>query len=492
VSVLGIPPLRARELRAREKKKGRSKMRLVDAWATARLGTVMLLATASVPVIASTEPDLGARAAAAPINQVAAAAYRLVGPSARSVRVPAGLQAAIGKTLVDRAVTSGAITNGPFIAPSPAPAVTFTGSPTAQLGYSVALSANGRVALVGAPGTDASGDELGAAYVYNERGAKWSTTPTATFTSRSGAGLGSAVALSADGRVALVGADAYGDYSGSAYVYDEVGGRWSATPAATFTGYSDASAKLGSSVALSANGQVALVGAPGTSSGDGAAFIYNEAAGRWPTTPGAMFVGSPDSGAYLGSSVALSANGQVALVAAPVTSSYRGAAYVYGKSGGSWSTTPAATFTGASAGTQLGSSVALSADGQVALVGADTTGSNSGGAAYVYGKPGGSWSTTPAATFTDRSLARLGSAVVLSANGRVALVGAFVGSSYQQGGAADIYDESGGKWSARPAATFTGSTGMGLGCSVALSANGEVALVGTYAGGAYIYMPRDS
>ena len=189
-----------------------------------------------------------------------------------------------------------------------------------EVGTSVALSANGEVALVGGPGGGYAPSNDGAAYLYAESAGTWPSTPTATFAGAPGSGgkLGSAVALSAEGTVALVGAPV-ASY-GAAYLYLAHGGDWSSMPAATFTGppSTDGGGEFGSSVALSASGQVALVGAPGAgTSYDGAGYLYSESGATWPSSPTAFFPGPPGAGAEDGNSVALSANGQVALLGAP-------------------------------------------------------------------------------------------------------------------------------------------------------------------------------
>ena len=157
------------------------------------------------------------------------------------------------------------------------------------------------------------------------------------------------MALSADGQAALVGAPEASSFDGAAYLYHESAGAWPTTPAASFTG--TGSEELGWSVALSADGQAALVGAPYASSGNGAAYVYAESAGAWPSTPAASFAGT--GGGYFGYSVALSADGQAALVGAPFAGSENGAAYVYAESAGAWPTTPAASFAG-TGGEELG------------------------------------------------------------------------------------------------------------------------------------------
>ena len=313
------------------------------------------------------------------------------------------------------------------------PVAAFRGG-SGGFGYSVALSADGREALVGAPFT--SSNEEGAVYVYKESADGWPTRPVATLSGRPGDFLGSAVALSADGREALVGAPTAGaGFGGAAYLYAERAGSWPGTPSASFPS-SSSDEGLASSVALSADGQVVLVGTQFARSGDGAAYLFSESAGSWPNTPTASFIGSGGEG--LGSSLALSADGQVALVGAPFASAVNGAAYLYTRSAGSWPTVPAAIFTG-SLDQSLGSSVGLSADGQVALVGGPGA-LLGGGTANVYKESAGRWHTSPVAAFRGGSSEGLGSSVALSADGRAALVGA---DTAWPGGAAFVYTSPG-------------------------------------------------
>jgi hypothetical protein len=92
------------------------------------------------------------------------------------------------------------------------------------------------------------------------------------------------------------------------------------------------------------------------------------------SSPTATLTSSNSSPAF-GYSVAMSADGTTALVGAPVANSFHGAAYVFNVSDeGSWANSSAATATltnlGDAANDWFGSSVALSGDGTTALVGA--------------------------------------------------------------------------------------------------------------------------
>ena len=251
-----------------------------------------------------------------------------------------------------------------------------------QFGYSVALSGNGEVALVGAPFTNSY---AGAAYVYtyDSTTGTWGS-PVALSVPSGALHFGSSVSLSSDGTVALVGARDTSDTNGSvgaAYVYTYSGGTWSSpVPLSVPSGAS----YFGYSVSLSSDGTVALVGARNTSDTNGSvgtAYVYTYSGGTW-NSPVPLSV--PSVAVEFGSSVSLSSDGTVALVGARDTNTYTGAAYVYSSgNAGTWSSVPV-PLSVPSGVNYFGSSVALSSDGTVTLIGAFAT-NNYQGAAYFYG-----------------------------------------------------------------------------------------------------------
>jgi FG-GAP repeat len=148
------------------------------------------------------------------------------------------------------------------------------------------------------------------------------------------------------------------------------------------------SVNQGTSVALSADGNTALVGAPNDNGGVGAVWVFvrTSLTGTW-SQQGSKLVANDASGdANLGQSVALSADGNTALVGGPGDNSKAGAAWVFTRANdGTWSQQGnKLTGTGASAApatTGQGWSVSLSADGNTALVGGEA---NGGGAAVAW------------------------------------------------------------------------------------------------------------
>jgi hypothetical protein len=362
------------------------------------------------------------------------------------------------------------------IDPSIAPAATLlppfhAGSD--DFGWSVAMSADGQTALIGA--INAGSTDAGAAYLYTASASGWSSAPVATFTGPANSQFGSSAALSADGQTALIGAIGGGSIdAGAAYLYTAASG-WSDTPAAVFTMAGPTNSQFGASVALSGDGQTALIGAPAAPTGDvGTAYLYTAAPG-WSNTPAASFSGTARPDEQFGLAVALSGDGQTALIGeVGGLEDSDGAAFLYTAASG-WSDTPAAAFTGTvGSNEELGRSVALSANGQTVLVSA-------GGGANLYTAAPG-WPSTPTASFSGLN----GATVALSADGQAALLGAPNGLTAQApfgAPAAYLYTATSG-WSNTPVATFTAGTsqtGTGFGRAIALSADAKTVLVGAQA-----------
>ena len=141
-------------------------------------------------------------------------------------------------------------------------------------------------------------------------------TQTILPTDERGASAGSSVAVSGDGSVLVVGAPGESSGVGGAYVFTKPttnGGPWQlavhvtppTTPDVDFTG-----AGLGTSVATNSNGTVVVLGAPTTQGGEGAAVIIAFLSKKSYDMYNARVLRSPDLGpdALFGVSVALSSD----------------------------------------------------------------------------------------------------------------------------------------------------------------------------------------
>jgi len=225
----------------------------------------------------------------------------------------------------------------------------------------------------------------GAAYVFARGPHEWSQRQKLTANdSAPNDQFGVSVAVSGNGKAALVGAHFNNGNRGAAYVFAGGPHGWSQTQKLTA---SDAAPfdQLGASVSLSGDGREALVGAVGNNGFRGAAYLYARGPHGWSQQQ--KFVASDAvAGDLFGDAVALSGDGHSALVGANDKSSAQGAAYVFARGPHSWSQRQELTASDGAAGDNFGLSVALNRNGKTALVGAPdpfltTTGE---GAAYAY------------------------------------------------------------------------------------------------------------
>jgi hypothetical protein len=362
-------------------------------------------------------------------------------------------------------------------------------------GCSVAVSADGNTAIVG--GYQDNGGQ-GAAWVYTRNGSTWSQqgSKLVGFSGSVNAAQGWSVALSADGNTAIVGAPYENAFQGAAWVYTRSGSTWSQQVRLVGTGswFND---YQGISVALSSDGNTAIVGATGDNANQGAAWVYNRTGSTW-SQQGSKLVGTGSSGnSYQGFSVALSADGNTAIVGGAYDNAFQGAAWVYSRSGSSWSQQGSKLVGYGSIGSQVmqGQSVALSADGNTAIVGGNGDNANLG-AAWVYTRSGSTWSQQGSKLVGAGSSgnSNQGWSVALSADGNTAIVGGDWDNNLK--GAAWVYTRSGNTWSQRGSKLVgTGSSGNPFqGSSVALSADGNTAIVGGFGdntnhGASWVYVP---
>jgi hypothetical protein len=149
----------------------------------------------------------------------------------------------------------------------------------------------------------------------------------------------------------------------------------------------------GSSVALSGDGNIAIVGGPGDNGNIGAAWVFTRSSGVW-TQQGNKLVGTGAvNPAVQGSSVALSGDGNTAIVGGyldnldPVNGYGVGATWVYTRSGSAWTQQGGKLVgSGAVGAAAQGVSAGLSADGNTIIVGGETDNSQAG-AAWVFVQP---------------------------------------------------------------------------------------------------------
>jgi hypothetical protein len=298
--------------------------------------------------------------------------------------------------------------------------------------------------------------------------------------------FGFTVALSADGNTALIGGPFDNSGVGAAWVFTRSGSTWT-QQGEKLTAKSEeetGTGLFGQSVALSADGNTALIGALFDSEGKGAAWVFTRSGSTW-TQQGAKLAANSaeaEGGGLFGGSVALSGDGNTALIGAGSDKEGAGAAWTFTRSGTTWAQegkklTPASGEVGPG---EFGESVALSTDGETALIGGGVD-NGSVGAAWAFTRSGPGWTQQgEKLTANSTEKAAFGQSVALSGDGQTALIG---GPADNNGaGAAWAFTQSESGWTQQGEKLTPKSSeevGAGeLGQSVALSTAAETALIG--------------
>ncbi|HEX2678031.1 MAG TPA: EGF domain-containing protein [Polyangiales bacterium] len=371
------------------------------------------------------------------------------------------------------------------------------------IGGAIALSADGNTLAIGATGEDGGSAGVngavnnavgssGAVYVFTRSGSGWAQQAYIKASNPGGTDwFGESVSLSADGNTLAVGADnegsagvgvnpaAQGDDSttgaGAVYVFTRSGSTWSqqAYIKATNTGANDA---FGFATALSGDGNTLAVGAYGEASNGtpsdnslsyaGAVYVYTRSGTTW-TSQAYLKASDVASSQQFGISVALSGDGTTLAAGANGRSNYTGAAYVFVRSGNSWSEQQILTASNAEAQDSLGFMVRLSNDGNTLAAGAygedgPSNATSASGAAYVFVRSGTSWSEQAYLRASNAEASdNFGRRVAISGSGDVVVVTAYnedsngtgIGSAAEgdnsaaNSGAAYVFKRSGTSWS---------------------------------------------
>ena len=236
-------------------------------------------------------------------------------------------------------------------------------------------------------------------------------------------------------------------------------------------------------------GDTAIVGASGHDTAQGAAYVYQRIGRYWTYTQTLVAPDGADDDCF-GSAIAL--EGDTAFIGAAGDDAWRGAVYVFTRSGGTWSYAQKLVASDGVAGQEFGMRVALS--GATAIMGAhnDDVRATDAGAAYIFTRVGGTWgqraklyaSDAAARDFFGCSVALKGGTALVGAHYDDTAAGLNAGSTY-------VFTGSGSTWTERARLSVTGGVADDhFGSAVALedgtaliSATGY----GSYGGAAYVF-----
>lgn len=292
-----------------------------------------------------------------------------------------------------------------------------------EFGTALSLSNDGKTAIIGAPYD--KGD-VGAAFIYTLTSCGWEMTKKLVGSGGvQGTMQGYSVDLSADGNTAVIGAPKDNGWVGAAWIFAKTGGTWAQVKKLT---PSDASgqAEFGTSVAISADGNTVIIGGAGDNNGLGAAWIFKRS-GNWAQAMNKL-LGSDIKGTYAntfaakqGRSVDISADGSIAVVGAPGhNTGGRGSVNIYAIAASSYSEQD--YFFGNSSGITLGYAVAISNDGNTIVAGTPRTDGFNGGVVVLV-RLAGTWQVQLNDQLSSPSKLHQGMSVAISADGNTAIIG---------------------------------------------------------------------
>ena len=203
---------------------------------------------------------------------------------------------------------------------------------------------------------------------------------------------GRSVALSGDGNTAVMGGVDDNNLVGAVWVFTRSGNTWTQQGNKLVgTGGIDLGIGInhGTSLAISNDGNTFIDGAESDNDGVGASWIFTRSGSTW-TQQGSKLVGTGAIGwANQGQSVSLSSDGNIALVGGYYDNGGQGATWVFTRSGSTWTQQGnkiVGTGGSTNANANQGQGVAISADGSTAMVGgsSDNTGGVTHGAVWVF------------------------------------------------------------------------------------------------------------
>ena len=279
-----------------------------------------------------------------------------------------------------------------------------------ELSRSIAISYAGNIIIAGAPLYDktignVTYTDAGAVVIYSGSDATWTQNQILTGSNvANGDTQGYAVSISGDGNyVALSSSNGYLpnlNAEGSVYVFSSNGTSYNQQTQLLSSGAAN-NGNFGSAISLSKYGNYMCVGASNekvSTVSTGAAYIFARVSTTWNQQ---QRLTPSDTGNIIsfGSSCAIDSTGTYAIVGATTyngSNTHSGAAYIYGRSGNTWTQLQRLTPSSPVIDNQFfGQQVQISENGNTIAVSGPSDGTdyiNGGGSVWIYSKSGNTWS----------------------------------------------------------------------------------------------------
>ena len=380
-----------------------------------------------------------------------------------------------------------------------------------NFGQSVSISNNGTIAIVGSPNEDTGFTNAGAAYIYSVSGSTWTQQAKIQASDKASYdAFGYSVSIDSDGDTAIVGAyaeDAGGfTDTGSAYIFTRSGSTWTQQGKITASDKAN-SDYFGRNVSISGDGNTVVVSAhledPSNINDAGSAYIFTRSGTSW-SQQSKLQASDAQGSDNFGQSVSISDDGDTVIVGAyneDTGGTNAGAAYIFTRSGSTWTQQAKIQASNAGSSDKFGQSVSIDSDGDTAIVGApfEDTGDSNAGSAYIFTRSGTSWSQQAQIQASDaQGSDYFGRSVSISGDGNTVIGSSYLeDTGFTNAGAAYIFTRSGSTWTQQSKIQAYDAQASGyFGQLVNISNDGNTAIIGanntdsgsiSTAGAAYIY-----
>ena len=325
-----------------------------------------------------------------------------------------------------------------------------------EFGYSACLSGDGTRAIVGARNEDTNASTNGTVYIFSRSGSTWTEEAyiRGPVSNQGSLFFGETVTMNYDGSYIAVGGrdDSNSSNQGAVWVYSRSGTTWTLQQKLT---HSDAQPNdyFGLRVSISGDALYIIISAHAEDGGSGdptsnagAAYVFSRSGSTW-TQQAKLVDPSPSVNGYFGQAVDINSDGTYAVACKYTDNSSAGAIFVFTRSGSTWTQQAKLTASDAQISDNLAKSgCSISANGSFVVGGAHLEAGGSGdplssaGAAYVFERDGSSWSQVKKLTASDAQAGdQYGTSADISSDGAYVIVGA----RYEDGGAGDPTSASG-------------------------------------------------
>lgn len=313
--------------------------------------------------------------------------------------------------------------------------VTDRGDPRSPLGFNVDISGDGSTVLATSR-RNPNSDDAGAIYAFEASDDGWNEQAREVPNDTTSA-LGASLALSRDGSTGVAGArwdNENGRMSGTAYILTRNGDSWS-QEAKLSPEDSEAGDEFGSAADVSGDGSTVVVGAQDASRNrsdqKGVTYVFLRESTSWVEQAKLMPADNEDGG-WFGRATAISNDGSKLLVGDPASGD-TGSVYAFERSDDSWQQKARLTAEDGDPGDGFGEAIAMSDEGDVAVIG-DSNDNQGFGSVYVFVQSDGSWTQeTKIPVQRENSDDEFGTAVAVAGAGTAAVLG----EPLNDGGSAD-------------------------------------------------------